>query len=189
MAFTSKTNIIAKGTGEISIADPVTGSALISAAEWKAIMVSLKDSFTITQEEGEKSETYIDQEDAPVDVTKKAGKMTIAWSLPNTCKEMWETLYETIADADMTKVYTPTAGEEVIGVKLNAKNVVKMLKVKMKKGGQTYVFPNLDWSSLFSKENEEDPASFKITTTVMSSMDAKRPDYIIINQMDGTAGA
>ncbi|MEG1684579.1 MAG: hypothetical protein RR319_01340 [Bacteroides sp.] len=187
MAYSSKTNILAKGTGEISIADPVTGATLISAAVWDPIMVSLKGTCVISQEEGEKSETYIDQADAPVDMDKKTGKMTIAWTLPNTCKSMWDLLCTTVDSAVMTKVYTPAAGEEVIGVKLNAKNVIKMLKIKMKKGGQTFIFPNLDWSSLFSKENEEDPASFKITTTVMAALDSKNPDFIIVNQMTGSA--
>lgn len=189
MAYSSKTNILAKGTGEISIADPATGSALISSASWDPIMTSLKGTCVISQEEGEKTETYIDQSDAPIDVDTKAGKMTIAWTLPNTCKAMWDLLCETVSDEVMAKVYTPKAGEEAIGVKLNAKNVVKMLKIKMRKGGQTFIFPNLDWSTLFAKENEEDPASFKITATVMAALDRTHPDYIVINQMSGTSEA
>ena len=65
MAYTSKQRVIAKGTGDIYIADPVV-SGKISDAEWENIMVSLKGSFTITQEEGDTTTVEIDQSDLPV---------------------------------------------------------------------------------------------------------------------------
>lgn len=184
MAYTSKQRVIAKGTGDIYIADPVVGGK-ISDAEWENIMVSLKGSFTITQEEGDTTTVEIDQSDLPVLSETQPGNLTISWNAPNTSKAMWELLYNTVAS--MESIYTGSAGEEVIGVRMNTKEIKKMLKVKMRVGGSTYVFPNLQWPRLFMKDSDDDPTYFTITCTVLAAVDTLQPDFIVINQMDGSA--
>lgn len=185
MAYTSKQRVIAKGTGDIYIADPVASGSKISDAEWEQVMISLKGSFTITQEEGDTTTVEIDQSDLPILSETKPGNLTISWNLPNTSKKMWELLYNTVASMD--SIYTAAAGEEVIGVKMNMKEVKKMLKVKMRVGGAVYIFPNLDWSRLFMKDSDDDPTYFTITCTVLAAIDNTQPDFIVINQMDGTS--
>lgn len=189
MAYTSKTRIVAKGTGDIYIADPLTGGKKLGQMtdeDWSKIMTSLRGTFVISQEEGETSESFIDQSDLPIASTTTAGKMTISWDLPNTARQMWELLYNTVTDIS-THYGTAAAGTEVIGVQTSTKKISKMLKVDLKGDGQTYIFPNLEWSRLFTKDNDDDPARFTITTTVLAAVDSSNADFWVINAMDGTA--
>ena len=275
---TVKSTIIAKGTGKISIADPV-GTGLAGVV-WDDALLSLKNSFVISQEAPTVSESFCDQYDAPISSTKKAGKMTITFSLPNTARKWWEMLCNTVSTTQagaaqvstlsltagtaagnisiklsdvvynfavtsaMTPtamaaliaagtfagwtataavgvvtftataagvkttplfnggsttvagvvanttvgtnagVYVPAAGFEAIGVKLNVKSVKKMIKCNILGDGQTYIFPNLDWTSFISKKNDDDPMAFDITATVMAVLDDTTPDYIVVNALD-----
>jgi len=199
------------------------------------------------------TESFCDQYDAAIVSTKKAGKLTVKWSLPNTARKWWEMLCNTVsttaagaaqistltlgpatsagnisitlsgvvynfavtssqtaaaiatqiaaasfagwtagavsgvvtftaaaAGAKVTPVfaggstgvtgvvanttvgtdagvYVPAAGFEAIGVKLNVKSVNKMVKAEILGDGQTYIFPNLDWTTFITKKNDTDP--------------------------------
>lgn len=172
----TKTVIYAQGTGTIYTS---AASETPLTATWVSTMVSLKNSLKITQEEGEIKESFIDQADAPIARVKYSGKMTIEWTLPNTAKAMWEKLFKTVTTASpATGDFT---GMDATGVQLQPKTVNDMLRVDMKENGQKFVFPYVDWTTVFAKEDDDNPTCFKIKVTLMASDDAAQPDFYVLN--------
>lgn len=185
MAYTSKTSVIAKGTGKLYLADKAA-AGLASDALWTTDpIVSLKGSFKITQAEATVSENFIDQADSPIIQTVKSGKVTVEWSLPNTAKKYWQMFYNEAAG--LATMYTAAAGTEAVGITFAHKKVEKMLKAELLGDGQTFIFPNLNWATVFAKESDDDPAVFKISCTVMAEIDSTDPEMIIVTAMDGSA--
>lgn len=176
-----KTTVYAMGTGTISTA-PYVENPLDGV--WEANMVSLKGTLAINQEEGETKEVYIDQSDAPIIMTHSSGKVTVAFSLPNTADALWKKLYNTTAvAAPVTTTEKAVAlGEmDAIGVKVSHKANSDMLMVEMKEGGQIFIFPHVDWASSFSKEDDDNPTMFKVTITVKANPVSDSYDFIVLN--------
>lgn len=177
----SKPTVYAIGTGIIStapkVANPLDGV-------WTQSLVSLRNTFSITQEEGETTEVYIDQKDAPIVVVHSTGKVTVTFNAPNTAISQWEKLFKTAvvaAPATTTETAVALGAMDAIGVKLEHKSLDDMLMVEMKEGGQRFIFPFLDWSSSFAKEDEENPTMFRITLTVKANPDTDSYDFIVLN--------
>lgn len=171
----TRTTVYAQGTGTIYSA-AVNASPL--EATWAAQMVSLKGTLKILQEEGEVKESFIDQNDLPITVVKSSGKVTIEWSFPNTAKASWEKFYNTVTTS--SPATGDFAGMDVVGVKLTNKSLTDMLRVDMKEGGQKFVFPSVDWSTLFAKEDDDNPTLFKVKVTVKAA-EGEGADFYVLN--------
>ena len=184
MAYTDKANVLAIGTGEISTGAKVA-TGLELEATWTAQFVSLEGTCKITQAADTVNKVKIDQSDAAIGVTRVKGEITVEFDLPNTAASMWEKFYNEASGT--AAMYAATAGKTVTGILLTAKDISDMLKIKMKKGGQTYIFPNLDWGSAFKKDSETNPACFTISCTVLGTVDGTAPDMIIVTDQDGSA--
>lgn len=180
MAYTSKTLIVAKGTGKFYFADK---SATPIAATWTEKFQTLKDSFSLTQDDGETSETYVDQSDLPIKQTTKAGKMSLKFTIPNVAKSMLTEFFNTVTVSEAAP-----AGYEATGLKVDAKKINKMIKVELAEQDLIIIFPNLDIFRKFSGDNvNETPLGIEVTGTVLANPDAGSADIIILHKMDGTA--
>lgn len=180
MPYTSKSLIVAKGTGKFYFADK---SATPIAATWTEKFQTLKDSFALTQEDGETSETYVDQSDLPIKQTFKAGKMTLKFTIPNVAKSMLTEFFNTVTVSEAAP-----AGYEATGVKVDTKKLAKMIKVELAEQDLILIFPNLDIFRKFSGDNvNETPLGIEVTATVLANTDPAAADIIFLNKMDGTA--
>lgn len=176
-----KETVYAMGTGVIytapSIANPLDGV-------WTPSMVSLKGSLVIAQEEGEVKEVYIDQKDAPILMLRSAGKVTVTFNAPNTSDAQWKKLFNTATvDAPVTSTEMAVAlgAMDKVGVKVQHKALTDMFMVEMKEGGQRFIFPFVDWSASFAKEDDDNPTMFKITLTVKANEATDSYDFIVLN--------
>lgn len=176
-----KTTIYAMGTGTISTA-PYLANPL--DAVWTSDLVSLRGSLSILQEEGETREVYIDQSDAPIVMTHSSGKVIITFTMPNTADAYWKKFYNTTAVAAPQTATTEAVALgalDAVGVQLSRKAMDDMLMIKMKEGGQIYIFPFVDWVSTFAKEDEDNPTAFKVTITVKANPTTSSYDFIVLN--------
>lgn len=176
-------NVLAIGTGEISTG-PKVATGLELEATWTEQFVSLEGTCKITQAADTVNKVKIDQSDAPIGITRVKGEITVEFDLPNTAAAMWAKFYNVASGTDSmyAAAAATAANETVTGVVLTAKDISDMLKIKMKKGGQTYIFPNLDWGSAFKKDSETNPACFTVSCTVLGTVDSTAPDMIIVTE-------
>ena len=184
MAYTDKTNVLAVGTGEISVGAKVS-TGLELEATWTSKLTSLEGTCKISQAADTVNKIKIDQSDAPIGVTRTKGEVTIEFDLPNTASAMWTKFYNSASGT--AAMYSVTAGKTVNGIVMTTKYLSDMLRIKMKNGGQTFIFPNLDWGTLFKKDSETNPACFTVSCTVLGTIDSTNPDMIIVTDQDGSA--
>lgn len=178
MAATSKERIVAVGTGVLYSA---AKTATPVGATWTPWVSTLKGSFSITQEDGETTEIFIDQSDLPIKQTYKAGKMNVKFTVPDMSKKNIMDFFETVTVSEAAP-----SGYEAIGVKVGSKKISKMLKVDLAEKDLTIIFPNLDIFRKFSGDNvNETPMGVEVTCTVLADPDAAKPDIIFLAKMDG----
>lgn len=171
--------VYAMGTGDIYIAPKVENPL---AGVWTKELVSLRGTLKIGQADAEVKKVNIDQKDSPIVSVSTLGEVTVEFSLPNTAKSIWERFYRTVtvpapsagANADLSKL-------DAIGVELKYKEVDTMLRVDMKVGGQVFIFPNVDWHTTFSKEDDDNPTMFKVKITVKANEGDAKYDFIVLN--------
>lgn len=180
MPYTSKARIVAKGTGKFYWA-PV-GTDYIGATYTEGF-VTLRDTFSLTQEDPEVSDVNIDQSDLPIKSTAKAGKLTMKFVIPDMSKAMVANFFNTVTVSEAAP-----AGYEASGIKVDIKKIDKMIKVELAEQDLILIFPNLDIARKFSGDNiNETPLGIEVTGTVLANPDPSKPDIIILHKMDGTA--
>lgn len=180
MAYTSKSRIVAQGTGKIFFANV---SATPIGATWDFDVQTLRGTLSLTQEDGESSETYIDQSDLPIKQTTKAGKFTVKFVIPNMSKASVSKFYNTVTVSEAAP-----AGYEASGVKVDTKKIDQMLKIEVAESDLIMIFPSIDIFRKLSGDNiNETPMGIEVTVTVKSNPDPTKADIILLHKMDGTA--
>lgn len=172
----SKTSIIGIGTGKVYIADKLTTGIL--AATWTEAFQTLKDSLKLEQADGDVVEVYVDQSALPVYSVKKAGKLTLTFSVPNLSTTMLNLFFNVVSETSNDADY------EAIGMKMDLKTIDKMIKIELNDGEQVWVFYNLTISrKLTGSTLSTAPMVIEVTAEVTANPDPTKSDFIILNML------
>lgn len=172
----SKTSIIGIGTGKVYIADKLTTGIL--AATWTEAFQTLKDSLKLEQADGDVVEVYVDQSALPVYSVKKAGKLTLTFSVPNLSTTMLNLFFNVVSETSNDADY------EAIGMKMDLKTIDKMIKIELNDGEQVWVFYNLTISrKLTGSTLSTAPMVIEVTAEVTANPDPTKSDFIILNEL------
>ena len=183
MANTSKTSIIAVGTGRFYTA---TKSTTPLSATWVETFQSIKDTFKLEQADGTVTEIFTDQSEAAIYSVTKAGTITATWQIPNTATAMLKTFFNTV-DETATVSAPLVVGEksyEAVGMKLDLKDPNLMFKVEMGSGDQAYIFYNLSISRKLVPPSSTTAGAIELKFTVLANPDPLKSDFIILNAID-----
>lgn len=172
----SKTSIIGIGTGKFSIANKVSTGVL--AATWTEAFQTLKDSVKLEQADGDVVEVFIDQSALPVYSVKKAGKLTLTFSIPNLSTAMLNMFFNVATETSNDAAY------EAIGMQMSLKSVDKMIKMELAGSDQVWVFYNLTISrKLTGSTLSTAPMVIEVTAEITANPDPTKSDFIILNKL------
>ena len=172
----SRTSIIGIGTGKFSIATKLTTGIL--AATWVEAFQTLKDSVKLEQADGDVVEVFIDQSSLPVYSVKKAGKLTLTFSIPNTSTAMLNMFFNVTTETSNDAAY------EAIGMKMDLKDINKMIKMELAGSDQVWVFYNLTVSrKLTGSTLSTAPMVIEVTAQITANPDPAKSDFIILNKV------
>lgn len=182
MAYTSKPSVVALGVGSVYVADYDAANNISPTGGWTEMFKTLKDSFSFTQEDGETVSITANTGETLYAYTTD-GKTGFKFIIPNTSKAMLNMFFNTVTVSEAAP-----SGYEAVGMKTSNKSITKMIKIEFADKLQTYIFPFISVSRKYSGDNpNEAPIGIEVSATVTSNPDSSKPDYIIINKMDGTA--
>lgn len=154
----TRTPLARSGIGTIFLADPEVISA---STTWTEVFQSTKDSITITQEQGDATEIFVDQRQAAVSVKYGTGSFNIEFSTPDIGASVLKYLFEA---SDLS--YAPT-NMEAIGISTKLKIVNKMFRIDWAEGG-SIIITNAQMIGSFSKTGDG-PMSINISVTALAA--------------------
>lgn len=170
-----------RGVAAISLLQATKTTMELASIDFSAAdqVFTIKDTFSINQEDPEVSEIKIDQGNATIDTDVEVGEFNISGNIPSTAQALFDFFYETAGDVTGVKG-TNGATYSGKGYFNTPKDIRCTVLIESASRKTAVVFANMKLSAVMVQDDMSNPLYLKFTGTVLTNTVSGKGDFAIL---------